>query len=108
MFTNTSKLVSLENEENIKKDTKMIRVFQKKPINVKAIIWTGTTKCLLQIREFVGKGNCEYKANKLMLNAIGSGFVNASVGDYIVIDSKGYPYPCDPEVFINSHIEIIL
>lgn len=28
-----------------------------------------------------------------------SGWVVASPGEWIIIDEKGYPYPCDPDVF---------
>lgn len=35
-----------------------------------------------------------------------SGWVTASPGDWIIIDEKGHPYPCNPDVF-ESRWEIV-
>lgn len=73
--------------------------YRAKPITVEAVEWTGDN--ITEVAAFIGAGNYEHEPfedNKLTV-VTHNGTVTVNVGDYVMKDNTGGPYPCVPQVF---------
>lgn len=87
-------------------------LYRKRPIEVHAIKWTGerpfdigyfleTHAGVGVDAQFVRQGATS--PPELVVTTVDKNVVSIPVGAYLVIDSKGYPYPCDAEIFESGH-----
>lgn len=86
-----------------------IKKYQKKPIVIEAIQFEDTTETITKISDFMGDNFSIDYANKdnpvLKINTL-EGTMIANVGDYIIRGIKGEFYPCKPDIFNETYIEI--
>ena len=75
--------------------------FQKKPVVIEAIQWTGNN--FNEICEFCD--NCEQVGAKLTIPTL-EGDHTASKGDWIIKGVKGEFYPCKPDIFEQTYDKI--
>lgn len=93
----------------------MIGKYVKKPVEVEAVEWTG--KNLEEIKQFVGD-KLEYWYNETAWE-VGKGPVTVSIkiktlegdhcasyGDFIIKGVNGEFYPCKPDIFVKTYIQI--
>lgn len=91
----------------------MIRTYRKKPINIEAIQWDGNN--FEEIQEFCKPrraylfdpticGSCK-ENERLMIDTL-EGIHEARKGDYIIKGVKGECYPCKPDIFRETYIEV--
>ena len=81
--------------------------YQKKPIIIEAIQWTG--KNFNEIEKFIG--NDFLKLNLIshtvntpdILIPTFQGVVKATIGDYIIKGLQGECYPCKPDIFRETY-----
>ena len=80
----------------------MIRKYQKKPVVIEAVEWTGNQNSLNEIVAF-----CEHQVIVRNGNTLGivtlEGVMEASVGDFIIKGVKGEFYPCKPDIFEQTY-----
>jgi hypothetical protein len=78
----------------------MPKLYQKKPVQVEALQWTGKNR--REIFDFctLSYFNTDFETGNLKLNIQTlEGNMEASVGDYIIKEIKGEFYPCKPDIF---------
>lgn len=94
---------------------KQPQVFIKKPVEVQAIEWTG--KNLFEVITFTdGKPDLKcamaqdkWDAYRRIVDEDGlkiktlEGWMNASIGDYIIKGVQGEFYPCKPDIFKQTY-----
>ena len=80
--------------------------YRRKPLVVKGMqLNAGTTAA--EIQQFCPDAKVESVGGKLLVTVnTFNGPVHASEGDYLLQDTKGKFYPCNPEVFSDSYDEI--
>lgn len=86
--------------------------YRKKPVVIEAVQWTGMN--LEEIKEFVGKDleygiyDAAWKSGaalpkvSMKIHTL-EGYLNASVGDFIIRGVNGEYYPCKPDVFSKTY-----
>lgn len=79
----------------------MIKQFMKRPLVIEAVQFTGNFD---EIEEFIG-GDAEFRDGKLIVATL-EGPLHASIGDWIIKGIKGEFYPCKPDIFTQSYIEV--
>lgn len=84
--------------------------YRKKPVVVEALKWNG--RISVPVQQLLHDGDYDYKdpvieqgvlRSRLMVMTVDKNWVWVPIGAYIVIDAKGYPYPCDAEIFEAGH-----
>jgi hypothetical protein len=73
--------------------------FRKIPVVIEAIQFTGENAT--EIATFIGNDDPDvqnYPAETLVIQTL-EGYMNASIGDWIIRGVKGEMYPCKPDVF---------
>ena len=95
----------------------MVKKYKKKPIVVEAIQWNGNTN-KQEIDEFVGNQlKAEIDSETAYVAGMGKptygllietleGTMKANKGDWIIKGISGEFYPCKPDIFIKTYIEI--
>ena len=85
----------------------MIKKYVKKPITIEAIQWTGFN--LSEVREFTKVDKVRLIRNS-SLYAIAiptlDDNITASPGDYIIKDTNGEFYRCEPDIFNSTYDEV--
>lgn len=81
-----------------------ISKYRKKPIEVKAVLWDGSTEALNDIRSMISSNSdtalypVYYEVGDLSIHTL-EGVMSASKGDYVIQGIKGELYPCKPDIF---------
>lgn len=78
--------------------------FRKRPVVVDAVQWTGDESCLAGTpfeRAYVS--GMIQRIDKAIPVKTPHGEVLCRVGDWIVLDAKGQPYPCEADIFAATH-----
>lgn len=76
----------------------MIKIAQKKPIQVKVLQWDGNNKReMMSFCTFCSIDNGVLKISTL------EGVMTAKIGDYIIKGVNGEFYPCDKEIFEKTY-----
>jgi len=96
-----------------------VALYRKKPIEVEAVQNDGQWSTIMEWIEgmvypeqglLIPFGTrpriTRNKNGTLNIVTVDGNEVVCPVGAYVVIDSKGFPYPCDAEVFENAHERI--
>lgn len=83
-------------------------LYQKKPVIINAVQFTGGSKSVEQIVSELNMLSIHYTHNNdgindTMLIHTLEGIMVASVGDYIIKGLKGEYYPCKPDIFEQSY-----
>ena len=81
----------------------LIRKFQKIPVQIEAFEWTGEIDD--EIKEFLADAHIITSRKQLIIHTL-EGDMQASIGDYIIKGVKGEIYPCKPEIFKETYIEV--
>lgn len=81
-----------------------MKKYRKKPVEVEAVLWDGTTKTASDIMSW--SGNKVESGNGLLVIHTLEGEMRATEGDYIIKGIKGEFYPCKPEIFEASYEEV--
>ena len=95
----------------------MIIKAQKKPVQIEAVIWTGTLESFREVSEFINgydkhKGRLpDFWKEHGKTATFNSGFaietlegkMTASVGDYIIKGVNREFYPCKPDIFEKTY-----
>lgn len=82
----------------------MIRAFVKKPVQVKAIQWTGDN--YEELVDFVGHVMFPLSFDDEVIIETLEGAVFARKGDYIIRGVNGEFYPCKPDIFEKTYEEV--
>lgn len=100
-------------------------LFRKKPVEVEAMLFTGTNKSLEELTAFVGpqlvmESVAVYEPVDHICDAkqiIGyvehphirtlEGLMHVSVGDYVIKGVQGEFYPCKPDIFAATYEEVV-
>lgn len=89
-----------------------VRNYMKKPIIIEAMVFENTVECLHKLSEFMyGKGKeakinyCDKESPKLIIDTL-EGTMYASEGDYIIKGISGEFYPCKPDIFHKTYVEV--
>jgi hypothetical protein len=85
----------------------MPKLYQKKPVQVEALQWTGKNR--REIFDFCTQSyfNTDFETGNLKLHVQTlEGNMEASVGDYIIKGIKGEFYPCKPDIFKLTYDEV--
>jgi len=82
-------------------------IYRKKPVEVKAIQWDGSTQTLANIHAHLNQAGRRVKVlhnvgEKLLITTL-EGEITASVGDYIIEGVAGELYPCKPAIFDETY-----
>ena len=80
----------------------MINKYRKKPVIIKAVIWTGNN--IDEVKE-LAKNAVEhiiFVNNNLYIETL-EGNMNVSVGDYVIKGIAGEFYPCKPDIFKETY-----
>ena len=82
----------------------MIKTFVKKPVEIRAVQWTGDN--LREIVDFVGVKNLVWNGRRgdvnLSIHTL-EGNLHIEVGDWIICGVKGEFYPCKPDIFEETY-----
>jgi hypothetical protein len=85
----------------------MPKLYQKKPVQVEALQWTGKNR--REIFDFCTQSyfNTDFETGnlKLLVQTL-EGNMEASVGDYIIKGIQGEFYPCKPDIFLLTYDEV--
>lgn len=79
--------------------------YQKKPVIVEAVQYTGTNESAREIERFVNDYstlNYDEVANKYYVKTL-EGQLYVDIGDYIIKGIKGEFYPCKPDIFKETY-----
>lgn len=86
----------------------MIKIYQKKPVRIEAIQYTGDN--FDEIKEFVGDSYYENVDERHLTLNIGiktlEGDMTISLFDYVIKGVNGEFYPCKPDIFKKTYDEI--
>ena len=86
-----------------------IKKYQKKPVVIEAIQFEDTTETITKISDFMRDNFSIDYANKdnivLKINTL-EGTMTANIGDYIIKGIKGEFYPCKPDIFNETYVEL--
>ena len=90
----------------------IVRNYMKKPIIIEAMVFENTVECLYKLSEFMyGQGKeakinyCDKESPKLIIDTL-EGTMYASEGDYIIKGISGEFYPCKPDIFHKTYVEV--
>lgn len=87
----------------------MIKKYQKKPVVIEAVQYTGTQESQDEVSSFC-KGNIILPHPDTISKDISiitlEGCMTASVGDFIIKGVKGEFYPCKPDIFEQTYQEV--
>lgn len=83
-------------------------LYRKKPIEVQALRWSGSPEDYVEAYRLLGERDEQILTHtslrgELWVKTVDGNEVKVPVGAYLVIDGKGYPYPCDAELFEANH-----
>jgi len=79
----------------------MVKKYMKRPLVIEAVQFTGNFD---ELEEFVG-GDAEFRGGKIVVATL-EGSLHVSNGDWIIKGIKGEFYPCKPDIFRESYIEV--
>lgn len=81
--------------------------YQKKPIIIEAIQWTGDniSELRTEFPNFAEKSWIVGKNNDLFLDTLENP-MRASIGDYIIRGIKGEFYACKPDIFMDTYDKV--
>jgi len=89
----------------------MIKKYVKKPVIIEAIQWTGDNQ--RELEHWIGKGVYFDKAfldvpavAKVPCIATLEGYMEITLGDYIIKGVHGEFYPCKPDIFMETYEEV--
>lgn len=82
----------------------MIRAFVKKPVQVKAIQWTGDN--YEELVDFVSRAMFPLPFDDEVIIETLEGAVVANKGDWIIRGVNGELYPCKPDIFEKTYEEV--
>lgn len=95
-------------------------LYRKKPITVEAVKWTGDPADP-DLLDLIGKSkgdvivdsshdsaNARAIGYRLSVTTIDGNRVTVPAGAYLVLDARGFPYPCDAELFEAGHDEVTI
>jgi hypothetical protein len=82
--------------------------YRRKPLEVAAVRWTGDNvadvKALLASEHAAPDLQVSVELYcPLWVRTVHDVQTEVPVGDYVVLDAKGYPYPCEAEIFEATH-----
>ncbi|WP_270219933.1 hypothetical protein [Lactococcus lactis] len=84
--------------------------YRKKPVVVEAVQFTtGSSKELNEIADFIGVDTIDVlladdgELNPEIIIHTFGGYMNASIGDFIIKDINGEFYPCKPSIFYRNY-----
>lgn len=84
----------------------MIKKYRKLPVVIEAIQWDGLND--IDVLEFA-EDNVEFRYRdnevRLIIHTL-EGYMNASIGDYIIRGVNGEHYACKPDVFVKTYEEV--
>lgn len=85
--------------------------YRKKPVVVEAIKYNGSFS--VELQKLLGGNGYDFsdsyldgqgtKVSRLFVTTVDANRVCVPIGAYVVIDAKGFPYPCDAEIFEAGH-----
>jgi hypothetical protein len=75
--------------------------YQKKPVVIEAVKWTGDNAN--ELASFMGVA--AFEGGKVQITTL-EGVLTASVGDYIIRGVKGEFYPCKPDIFAATYTQL--
>jgi hypothetical protein len=78
--------------------------FRKKPIVIESMQWTGEN--VHQLWDWAGADNVygPTEVNPLRLYvAANDAWLDLEIGEWIIQDSRGYYYPCKPDIFAATY-----
>lgn len=84
--------------------------YRRRATEVRAIKWTGSLT--IAVQELLRGTSSDYHdrsqvqdfaQSNLKVMTIDRNWVTVPIGAYIVLDSKGFPYPCDAEIFEENY-----
>lgn len=83
----------------------MIKTFVKKPVKVQAVQWTGDN--YEELADFVGHIRFTYSLDKdsVIIETL-EGDHYARKGDWIIRGINGEFYPCKPDIFEKTYVEV--
>ena len=83
----------------------MIKTFVKKPVKVQAVQWTGDN--YEEIANFVGHSSFRHSFEKdsVIIETL-EGSHYARKGDWIIRGINGEFYPCKPDIFEKTYVEV--
>lgn len=88
-------------------------VYRKKPTLVSAEKYTGSLTVAIQtllngttydFRDPIDMQG--HVKSQFFLRTVDGNVVSVPIGAYVVIDAKGFPYPCDAEIFEAGHDKV--
>ena len=84
----------------------MVKKYQKKPVVIEAVQYTGDMKSLNEVVAFC-EGNCISHpwTTDISIQTL-EGIMTASVDDFIIKGVKGEFYPCKPDIFRETYVEV--
>ena len=80
----------------------MIKKYQKKPVIIEAVQWTGTSENIDEVMEFMQADIMFISNDRLKIRTL-EGDMIADPGDYIIKGIKGEFYPCKPDIFEQTY-----
>lgn len=85
----------------------MIKFYRKKPVVVEAVQWEGTIESAKEINEFTHDDTITLApvSQVLYIHTL-EGVMEAQVGDFIIKGVKGEFYPCKPDIFERTYMEV--
>lgn len=83
-----------------------MHIYRKKPIEISAIIYTGTPSNITKLTHFLGVDDLSINADGLVIPTL-EGNMLASLGDYIIKGIAGEFYPCKPSIFNASYTRVM-
>lgn len=97
-----------ENEKNALE--KYFATFRKKPVEITAVLFDGSTESLIALNSSQFGLNpvklvCENDKDYIIIPTL-EGNMRASVGDYIIRGVNGEFYPCKPDVFNKTYDKV--
>lgn len=81
------------------------RFFQKKPVTIQAVQWTGDNWEDLAHYIMYKGGFAELRHGKVFIQTL-EGTMAADVNDWIICGVKGEFYPCKPDIFEETYTEV--
>lgn len=83
----------------------MVKRYQKKPVIIEAVQWTGDQKSLNEVVAFCRNVITHPGRNDIQIQTLG-GIMEAIPGDFIIKGVKGEFYPCKPDIFRETYVEV--
>lgn len=77
--------------------------YRKKPIKVQAEKWEPANRPAIVDLLEKSQGDFFFQGGDLYVITVDGNQVRVPRGAYVVLDAKGWPYPCDGEIFELTH-----